>query len=1275
MSGEFKLDANLAAIAVASPRLSFLGRVDTDLSTIGTWDPGLSRRTRILVPVDVQAFVARADVNELTVDLVGGDEDPLPFAEGVAKAPGVHLHWAMPDALMAAHHDPVTGKVVSPPLPDAWVVVRTLQPLGSRQAVASGWVVDARTGVVTDLAGFSGPAGTLPADAFVPLNATSNGLMWTASYAASANRFGFHDPLGDLDRIRETSAPTGFAGDQAVYTVAGWWTDAANDPLTAARGPAGLDAALRSFGWHVNHDANDDDVAEPDRKSEQRAMSLGLRRPVEEPAPQVYDDDGSKAGGRLTGVAMEASYPVEKATRVLVGDRSPRYHTLVHGSVLGVPIGSALPGADDRPLPEALSIAIGTDVDDVVAAFGASGLGLGTDARALAEDMLAAFSMGAVNRLGASDGLDEIAQREHENGFWSFPGTPLPDARADRLRVEDSLAMGPTAVGRKGRGATSEPEEIRGLSWKQTFDLTEHATRKGRSARQRTEEAARPAPRPSEESRSVRRPAPRFFRPQPPLVAVRGAHPSHRHHGDGLFDSSGMLLCRYPRSAVPRWDGLVEGSVVLPTLGSGAIPGEVLTVVREAILLNPYAGDWLAAAGAPDSTLLEVYTNRISGELVRLYGVEGRYDGSTRLDFAVPKAAGGSWAHLKFEEQPEHLMIAAELARHSAMHGTPPSPVALTTWRQPWVPLWLEWEVTLTGRDSLHGWHLDGYDVEAGTEPPAGNAVTTTLHGRSALGQGVGETLRAAVASWLDSENRRAVTNGTDPFGTGSVIRELDNLNRPLDLVSASLDGIREQLLGIDYVGQVVRDGQALPTASGTPTVLFGGTLRLDALRIVDAFGRTLTPTDTVLDGAVSTIELEVEGSARTIRMRPRFQGSARWLLRLVDADQPPGTPTDALREAFVDQLEPEAAPNPVAGFLLPDHIDESLEAFTVQGTPLGEIGHDAISSAVTWEPAPGRAVRADAGPLVGIEAQDRLVAEIAAGLVRADAAARSLPPEQRPADSALVNLLRAVDTTLWTVDTFAALGAGTVAALVGRPIAVVRASLRLDIPDDLAEVTVTAAGGVGERRAKFDALADELVEVRIGTLTRSDDSVLGYFVDDDYEHLHLVDKVLEANAKLTGRSIGQLGLLGSTTAPATTTLQHPYLVTDGVLRLRPRQTTMLTLLMLPMGKVHLTSGVLPRKELGLADSWFSRGMKRLMPSVRVGPLLVDPAEIRLPLVNLLGDKQTFTRRTGELTWKDDAIVAATQTAYLPVQPHEVQEGWIRVTPGEDDPTASGGAG
>ncbi|HET8681402.1 MAG TPA: hypothetical protein VFM54_05965, partial [Micromonosporaceae bacterium] len=99
-----------------------------------------------------------------------------------------------------------------------------------------------------------------------------------------------------------------------------------------------------------------------------------------------------------------------------------------------------------------------------------------------------------------------------------------------------------------------------------------------------------------------------------------------------------------------------------------------------------------------------------------------------------------------------------------------------------------------------------------------------------------------------------------------------------------------------------------------------------------------------------------------------------------------------------------------------------------------------------------------------------------------------------------------------------------------------------------------------------------------------------------------------------------------------------------------------------PAGRAHLTSGILPRKQIALSDDWVTPGLRRLVPSVRVGPVLVDPAEIRLPLVSLLGDEQVFTRRTGPLAWRHDPIVAATQTAYLPRVPHEAQEGWVRVS-------------
>jgi hypothetical protein len=401
--------------------------------------------------------------------------------------------------------------------------------------------------------------------------------------------------------------------------------------------------------------------------------------------------------------------------------------------------------------------------------------------------------------------------------------------------------------------------------------------------------------------------------------------------------------------------------------------------------------------------------------------------------------------------------------------------------------------------------------------------------------------------------------------------------------------------------------------------------------------------------------------------VRPRVQHGGRWLFRFVDPAHS-GDPA-ASPEAYVDQLAGDDAVTPVAGYLLPDHMDESLEFFDRFGSPMGELLHDGVSGAVTWEPAPGRAVPADAGPMTGIGtefgAHAQHAAQLASGLLRADVANRhGGEPANR---SALSALLRAIDSTLWSIDTFQSIGSPTIAGLVGRPVAVVRATLRLELPDDIDELMITETGGPEGRLAAFGRLAQHRFPVRLGDLGRSDDALLGFFVNDDYTRFHVVDKVVAAQARDSGRHHGHLGLLGSVTVPEVDPIEHSFIEPEDTMFVAAGEILRLTLLMLPAGKVHLTSGILPRKSLMLADDW-TRGLARIVPSLRVGPVLVDPAEIRMPKVASMGENQNFIRRTGPLTWRDDPIVAATSAAFLPRIPHESQEGWIRVAPAEGEP-------
>lgn len=75
---------------------------------------------KLLVPMDIQAKVLDA---ELAVPAL----DAEPFADAAVLEPGVHLHWALPDALTRARTltpDDGDQAVIFPAVPDRWLVLR-----------------------------------------------------------------------------------------------------------------------------------------------------------------------------------------------------------------------------------------------------------------------------------------------------------------------------------------------------------------------------------------------------------------------------------------------------------------------------------------------------------------------------------------------------------------------------------------------------------------------------------------------------------------------------------------------------------------------------------------------------------------------------------------------------------------------------------------------------------------------------------------------------------------------------------------------------------------------------------------------------------------------------------------------------------------------------------------------------------------------------------------------------------------------------------------------
>ncbi|CAN5780230.1 hypothetical protein BH18ACT2_BH18ACT2_13070 [soil metagenome] len=314
--------------AIYSKRFLAADRARLDVAEIGSWDEFLLREHRLLVPIDVQALYVPEGGDEPMVRLPmlvagpGGqgvqdveDGMPDPFTDGEPRPPGVHLHWAMPDALLRgrlAQDATATNRLGLPPLPDRWVVLRLLHPRGASDPVVTGWVIEADRAIAVPIEQWreddSIPAGVEAlGEPIIPeeLTGTVGGAVsWASTYDAVVNRFAFHDPLGD---ISAGPLANGVADDCATYVVAGWWKDPAHDPLDAARSTDSLHELLERLRWRLLYEWGDErGNLERERAEFELRKALGLTTQARWSSPRPPVVPGARAagpGGRFVPMA------------------------------------------------------------------------------------------------------------------------------------------------------------------------------------------------------------------------------------------------------------------------------------------------------------------------------------------------------------------------------------------------------------------------------------------------------------------------------------------------------------------------------------------------------------------------------------------------------------------------------------------------------------------------------------------------------------------------------------------------------------------------------------------------------------------------------------------------------------------------------------------------------------------------------------------------------------------------------------------------------------
>jgi hypothetical protein len=443
------------------------------------------------------------------------------------------------------------------------------------------------------------------------------------------------------------------------------------------------------------------------------------------------------------------------------------------------------------------------------------------------------------------------------------------------------------------------------------------------------------------------------------------------------------------------------------------------------------------------------------------------------------------------------------------------------------------------------------------------------------------------------------------------------------------------------YQGQVnsvpfFPNGPALPFQG-----LRQGQIYFTDLSLYDKFGRQLFVIESVKGGGVyryDTFLLQIDDSlkpetkiqtnvASVVELPPRILQHSRLDFRLLDGQD----------DTKVFGLDPDVVP--IGGWVLPNHLDNSILIYAPDGTGLGEfrlvVGADGTRSG-EWQPPPHRNMTLDEVGKVAPHLRQMI----------------DSPSFRR--DENFLTFLLAIDETLWTTDPLGNRVDQNLSVLVGRPLALLRARLQFQLDGNPINDTGWAS--------TFDASPPDFLDfpfsIRLGDQATREDGVIGYFSDANYDTFNSVVRPQSNVAQSYVRPIGPLGSTADGNYLQLTFAKGTY--------------AYVTILADPRGAVHATTGILPVKQLDIPPQFVDPALSQMELSFRMGPILTSVC----PAPNQ-GDKQpefpeaiTYplpAEQNGSWSWWEaDAksgltagydLVTASPNAQIRTVPNSLREG------------------
>ena len=1190
----------------------------------------------LVVPIDVVGLcVGEIDEQEATADFAGptavfarqtSDRHPAFLGGNVAHsfddAPGasqltkgVHLHWALPDGL--THAGTSSGGLEFPACPNRWLVTRLA--IDAATPTPRSWLLE--SDVVS-----AAQQTTLPVT--VPVKAS-----------VLSQEFGY------LGRVTEPGE-TGFERPpEPLSTLA----EAAESELTAmTNGEVGFAAYYPSCGSVFGfHDVLDD-----------------LSPPASDPVQLTYVVLGWYADPAQDPVKPGASPgSLEAALRWTFSPAAPAPSGSVYnGLCQGIPWSPKKTYIHDQHVQQPLKVeaAIGSTPAEALSAYFNH---RDKPALKLFEQLLDAFQLGQIDRIKEPQAnlLTKVEEAVHDAEFAgqragnvftlvveqdgnSQELIDLPPQLADALNLLNVLEQ--------------QLEQSRLLilwyrwqlfaDWYRIFEIDPTKINEAFvAAYQRyggwaeLEARCRQLADDAKTQRGVVErqlalgvtlkavPATRFSQPADPAVVLTGEGIDYpeRYGGDGRFDAAGNLVCR-PAAGVLR--SVTVAGHELEAAGFGAVA---------------------APAGVPHQELLTALLRE-----------------PCLLCTAIASAVTGETSATL--EAALQLALEAKAQTLYKFPSAPPSPVGVNWWTpDQWLPVFASWTVqylpllTVDRKTGTDEYPPRFINANYRLDQNAGGSLTYAPDG----GQG-SIKIDPAMAPFTQSYAGSGHLTPTPPHTLASLVRGylerypdptlqtiLDQLNSagflvaPLaglsDLMTMRRQGIQLEVKvpdGSDYAEftdavQPVIGGQNRvgPEFNGSYNPIRAGYLKL-GLELVDVFGqkRAVQFDELVCCEAMTTV---VDGRPlpSVAYLAPRISQPSRLVYRWLAADS----------TGYEDATAHPAA-SPVCGWVVPNHLDGSLFLYSADGVGLGTLFLEHGGSVpVGWQSAPGSDASIDQDVATVMEHQNPQLRDFALALKGASA-------------ETFTALWKVIDTVADTIEPGQLPTNSGLAPLIGRPLALVQAAVRLELNGH--PYLNLGWDYVGEDTDNdFD---DVQFPVVLGNLAKLEDGLVGYFKQANPDGPYDLSTFYSQAAQEGGG--------GGVRRPAQDTLcvtATPPLGAAGGPPILRAATRKMLMLVDPRAGVHATTGVLPTASLTLPPDQTQASLASLDFSFFTAPVLRCADELTLPTPVESGYQLSWIEQTtssGALAWEvTPEIDAPTGNAVWAYTPQQLTEGWLRLNP------------